>query len=103
MARAVSYKTVDIPVMFRDITNHPITGLARAAFKHLAFSSSCFSNTGQLTARDILYIYRGTELPGMIGNTIHHCLFSDKPSATEYHLKQGRQFHWKLPSKVLSS
>ena len=57
MARAVSYKTVDIPVMFRDITNHPITGLARAAFKHLAFSSSCFSNTGQLTARDILYIY----------------------------------------------
>ena len=77
MARAVSYKTVDIPVMFRDIKNHPSTGLAGAAYKHLAFSSSYFSNTGQLTAHDILYIYRGTELPGMTGNMIHHCLFSD--------------------------
>lgn len=75
--RAVSYKTVDIPVMFREITNHPIIGLACAAFKHLAFSSSWFSNTGQLIAQDILYIHRGTELPGMIGNTIHHGLFSD--------------------------
>ena len=86
--------------MFRSITNHPITGLACAVFRNLAFSSGSFSSTGQLIAHDVLYVYRETELPGMTGNATYHCLFSDVN-----HLQQNmtscdedsREFHRKLP------
>lgn len=76
----MSYKTVAVPIILRNITNHPITAYAQVAFKHLAFSSSSFSDTGQLTAHGFLHFYRGTELPGMITNATSHRLFLDVTS-----------------------
>lgn len=77
----MSYETLDVPIIFRNVTNHPITGLAHVAFKLLACSSSSFLNPGQLTAHGCLFVcfifYKENELPGMIGNATFCCLSSD--------------------------
>ena len=72
MARAVSYKTVDVLAMFKNITNHFIPGLAHAALKHLA----SFSNTGQFIAHIYIYV-QGNRIPEMLGKSTFCCLFSD--------------------------